>query len=157
MTDRRKKALRLWICLLVINLTVIWGNSLLPGQISGAISNWVKEILAKLLPSGTEQGSSGGGLIRKLAHFTEFTCLGICLSQIFRITRTVKIQWLYLPLLCGTAAATVDETIQCFVPDRGPSIYDVGLDTLGVATGILIIFLIKRKKKTIYNMEENKL
>ena len=38
---------RLWICLLllILNLSFIWGNSLLPGEISGALSDWVKGIL----------------------------------------------------------------------------------------------------------------
>lgn len=154
MTEKTKK-LRLWMTLLVVNLVIIWGNSLLPGEVSGAISNGVKNFLAMLLPKGPENGNQGGGLIRKLAHFTEFTCLGICLSRIFRMTQEKKARWYYLPLLCGAFAAAIDETIQRFVPDRGPSILDVGLDTCGVITGILIITAIyKRKYKKQCMMEE---
>ena len=31
--------------LIVLNLALIWGNSLMPGEISGAISGWVKDIV----------------------------------------------------------------------------------------------------------------
>lgn len=42
----------------------------------------------------------------------------------------------------GCLAGCVDETIQRFVPDRGPSILDVGIDTLGAAFGVAMLLLI---------------
>ena len=42
-TDKR---LRLCTALLIANLVFIWGNSLLPGEISGAFSDWVKSVLS---------------------------------------------------------------------------------------------------------------
>jgi len=153
---RTKK--RLWICcfLLSLNLIFIWGNSLLPGEVSGALSDAVKDILAPLF-GGTPGSPSGGGLLRKLAHFTEFTCLGLCLRWLFGMLRQKPLEYMTFPLLCGIAAAGIDETIQRFVPLRGPSIKDVGIDTLGVILGIVIISLIQIKKKRIKILEENKL
>lgn len=59
------------------------------------------------------------------------------------------------PLLAGAGVAAVDETIQCFVPLRGPALKDVGIDTLGVITGIVIISLIYQiKRKTTKYSEE---
>ena len=55
---RTDKRLRLCITLLVCNLIFIWGNSLLPGEISGAFSDWVKSLLAHLLPVGPQSGLS---------------------------------------------------------------------------------------------------
>lgn len=154
--ERKQRTLRLWLCLLAVNLVIIWGNSLLPGEISGAISNGLKNFLLKLLPDRPDGGPGGGGLIRKLAHFTEFTCLGICLSKIFRIIKTKAYAHYFLPLCCGVGAACIDETIQRFVPDRGPSILDVGLDSCGVVTGIFIISLICYFKKKKENVLEEK-
>ena len=131
-TDKRRK---LCNALLVCNLTFIWGNSLLPGELSGAISDWAKALLANLLPVG-EPGESGGFLIRKLAHFTEFAALGALLSWHFGMRHKKKA----LPLICGIAAACIDETIQMFVPDRGPGIRDVLIDSCGVITGMLLLF-----------------
>ena len=131
-TDAR---LRLCVTLLICNLVFIWGNSLLPGEISGAISDWVKSILAQLF-SGDPNGPSGGGLLRKVAHFMEFTALGMCLAWLHGMLQKGKLQ----SFLWGVLVASVDETIQRFVPDRGPSIRDVCIDSAGVLTGIILLW-----------------
>ena len=40
-----EKRLRLCAVLIAVNLCFIWGNSLLPGEISGAISEAVKNVI----------------------------------------------------------------------------------------------------------------
>ena len=54
-------------------------------------------------------------------------------------------------VVTGAIAAAIDETIQRFSPDRGPSIKDVGIDTCGVIAGILVLtllhWLFTRKKR----------
>ena len=141
---RTEKRLRLCLTLLVLNLCFIWGNSLLPGEISGALSDWVKGLISALLP-GDDGMPGGGGLLRKLAHFTEFATLGMCLCWLMGMLRKhTGLAW-----ICGVAVACVDETIQRFVPDRGPSIRDVGIDSCGVAVGILLLlagYTIRKKK-----------
>ncbi len=151
---RTKNRLGLCIALLTLNLAFIWGNSLLPGEISGALSDWVKDILAMLF-GGTPGGSTGGGLLRKLAHFTEFACLGMCLGWLFGMLRTKRWEQTVFALMAGCLAASIDETIQLFVPLRGPSIRDVGIDTLGVILGISILILPHILKTK--HMEETKL
>ena len=113
---RTKNRMRLCVTLLVCCLTFIWGNSLLPGSVSGAISDFVKNILAALFEQGEPEPESSGFLLRKLAHFTEFTAL-------------------------GRLAACVDESIQIFVPDRGPSLRDVCIDSGGVLLGVILLTL----------------
>ena len=132
-TDKR---MRLNTCLLICTLFFIWGNSLLPGSVSGAISDWVKWVLSQLFSTGPET-ESGGLPLRKLAHFTEFATLGILLSWRFGMRN----KWKGFAWVCGTAVACVDETIQVFVPDRGPSVRDVLLDSCGVAAGMLLLYL----------------
>ena len=143
---RTDKRIRLCTALLVCNLIFIWGNSLLPGEVSGAFSDWVKEILESLFAKGPEEPTSGG-LLRKLAHCTEFMGLGMLLCWRFGMAGK---SW-KSAFLCGAAAACIDETIQMFVPDRGPGIRDVCIDSFGVATGIVLILLghtyFKRKTK----------
>jgi VanZ family protein len=143
-----QKRLRLCTALILVNLCVIWGNSLLPGEISGRISDLVRDGLRLLLEllglSGGDSGP-GGGLLRKLAHFTEFACLGGLFAWYFSLRKMPRL----LALGGGFLSACVDETIQRFVPDRGPSVFDVALDTAGVVFGILLyicIFTIPRKK-----------
>ena len=133
---RTDKRLRLCTALLICNLIFIWGNSLLPGEISGAFSDWVKSLLAQLLPMGPDDGS-GGGLLRKAAHFSEFAALGACLAWLHGMLQKGKLQ----AFLWGVLAAAADETIQRFVPDRGPSLKDVCIDSCGVLTGISLLYL----------------
>ena len=130
-TDRR---IQLCTALVLLNLGFIWGNSLLPGEVSGALSDWVKGLLAMLLP-GDGMETSGGGMLRKLAHFLEFASLGALLSWWMIITGKKK----WYALFAGFLAACVDETIQMFVPDRGPSLRDVGIDTCGVFAGMILL------------------
>ena len=149
----QKKALRLWITLLICNLIFIWGNSLLPGWISGALSDWLRSVLKWLFP-WSFKGQGGGGLLRKLFHFGEFACLGICLTRVVYLLRASKVWQLLLPLLSGVAAAFLDECIQILVPGRGPALKDVGIDTMGLTVGIVLIYCIQSIKNYL---EENKL
>ena len=133
-SDRR---LRLCRVLLVLTLAFIWGNSLMPAEISHSFSQWVKELLARFLSGDAPASSEGIGLLRKLAHFTEFTALGIILA--WRGGMLGKNPG--KTFLSGVSAAVADETIQRFVPGRNSSALDVLLDSSGVLTGMLLIYL----------------
>ena len=150
MIQRSHKRITVCLVLLCLNLAFIWGNSLLPGEISGTISQWLKDLINWLPESDPDQSH---GLLRKLAHFTEFTCLGGLLSCLIRMMRTKKAEHIGLPMAGGFLAACIDETIQCFVPDRGPSIVDVGIDTLGVGLGVVILCGILHQKQKLKEKE----
>ncbi len=132
---RNKKRLFLCLALLVLNLAFIWGNSLMPGEISQTFSDWVKELLAKLFPGGSSSPTQGSGLLRKIAHFAEFMALGFLLTWLFGMLQ----KGIHLPFLTGTAAACIDETIQIFTPDRAPAIKDVCIDSCGVLAGLALL------------------
>ena len=140
-----EKRLKLCTILLVLNLCFIWGNSLLPGEVSGAFSDWVKELSASIFSMGGPD-APGGGLLRKLAHFSEFAMLGLLLTWLFGMLQKKPIVAFGL----GFLAACMDETIQRFVPDRGPSFRDVLIDSSGVLTGMLLLLagytILKHKK-----------
>ena len=132
-----KRGNRIWICLLGCVLLFIWGNSLLPASVSGAISGWLHSILTAIFP-GNGNGSGGDGLLRKLAHFTEFALLGAVLFRLLRNREErMPAAWL-LSLGCGFFAACVDELLQHFSPGRAPQFGDVCIDTAGVLTGTLL-------------------
>ena len=142
---RTKGRLYFCITLLIFNLAFIWGNSLLPGEISGAISQWVKNLLSSLFP-GEGNPQTGHGLLRKIAHFTEFGCLGVILC--WMVSMLGKKPW--HSLIYSVLVACADEGIQCFVPDRGPGIRDVMIDTAGAALGMLLLlagYAVHKKRK----------
>ena len=135
MMERSRGKLRVCVTLLALNVAFIWGNSLLPGEVSGAISQWIGRVLAAIL--GLENPGTGHGLLRKLAHFTEFACLGGLLTWLAAMFGKSFL----LALAGGFAVACVDETIQCFVPGRGPAFTDVLIDTAGALLGICVLLV----------------
>ena len=137
-----RKHLRTATVLLILNLAVIWGNSLLPGEISGAISGFFRDLIALILPVDGAPGD-GHGLLRKLAHFTEFASLGMILTWLTVLLAKPGA----LALVGGFSAACIDETIQMFVPDRGPAFTDVLIDTSGVLTGLILLLLIRHWRR----------
>lgn len=154
---KRQRYLRICTLLLICNVAFIWGNSLMPGSVSGAISGWFNDLVHMLFPAPDGDPSAGHGLLRKLAHFTEFCTLGMLLVWQFRMREVPRRMQYVLPLLGGFLVACCDETIQRFVPDRGPSLKDVGIDTLGTALGIVLITLLNYvcKHTKTKHLEEN--
>ena len=76
-------------------------------------------------------------------------CLSVSLPfGVYRIRPQLRIP--LTPLICAAVAAG-DEFHQSFVAGRGPSVQDVGIDTLGAlcALGLLelICHLIRRRKR----------
>ena len=134
------RALRLTVWWIVLNTAFIRGNSMLSASVSGAISQWVKDLIGLLFPSALP-GPSGHGLLRKLAHFTEFCLLGMGYARLFGMLLPGKCLSALLPLVCGGATACLDETIQYFVPGRFSSLRDVGIDTAGVVLGIVLLMV----------------
>lgn len=146
----KRTKLRLTICslLLVAILAFIWGNSAMPGQESGELSGWVAELLQTVFPFLSLESGVGMYLLRKLAHFSEFCALGLCLGWLLGMMKEKPLFW--LPWLCGTFAAVVDETIQLFSPGRYSSPIDVSIDSCGVLAGVTFLLLctVLTKKKT---------
>ena len=133
---RTKRRMTLCTVLLLCNLVFIWGNSLLPAEVSGQISGTLKALLDGLFTPG-EATPSGDGLLRKFAHFAEFGALGLLLGWLFGMLGKKQLPAFAL----GVVAACIDETIQIFVPGRGPGIRDVCIDSCGVAVGMLLLYL----------------
>ena len=147
---RTKGRMGLCVTLLILNLLFIWGNSLLPGSVSGAVSGWVKDLLAKIFSLDFGQSGEGHGLLRKLAHFTEFACLGACLCWLLCMLGRRPLY----SMICGFPVACLDEFIQRFIPDRGPSLWDVLIDTAGVCLGMALLLagnaIYKKRKNNIF-------
>lgn len=136
-TTNRKKTVA--AALLILNLAFIWGNSLVTGEDSGNLSGGILAWVNSFLDLEDAGAAVLHHLIRKAAHFTEFACLGALLAWNGRL-RNEK-HTVLLPALLGMAAAVVDESIQMFTPDRGPSLTDVWIDTSGVVAGIMLLIL----------------
>ena len=145
----RTRSIRICVILLILNLCFIWGNSLLPAEASQTLSDSLLEFLPDF-SEGVSASPRESGVIRKIAHFTEFTALGLLLAWLSVLLQR-KCRYL-LPL--GVAAACADECIQFFVPGRSPGILDVAIDAWGLLTGMLLLqighFYVRRKQPKQY-------
>lgn len=83
-------------------------------------------------------------IVRKLAHYTLYTVGGVLIiSFAYTMDKTQKEKILY-SLAFGICFVITDEVHQLFVPGRTGRLLDVGIDTLGIITGILIFLIIKK-------------
>ena len=105
----RSRALTLWLPVLVW-AAVIFTLSAIPSLSSG-LGVW-------------------DTVLRKCAHVTEYAVLGALLYRAFEREAPA--------LAAGIAYAATDEVHQHFVRGRHASPVDVGIDTVGVALGMLL-------------------
>ena len=131
---RTKRRMTVCTVLLICNLVFIWGNSLLPAEVSGQISGTLKALLDGVFTPGEAVPSGGDGLLRKCAHFAEFGALGLLLGWLFGMLGKKRLTAFAL----GVAAACIDETIQIYSPGRGSSLLDVWIDFSGITLGVLV-------------------
>ncbi|HZS17465.1 MAG TPA: VanZ family protein [Candidatus Udaeobacter sp.] len=80
-------------------------------------------------------------IVRKCAHVGEYAILGLLLLRAATLITNVKWSMPILGLIIVTTSlivAVTDELHQTFVASRGPSIWDIMIDTSGAFLGLLI-------------------
>ena len=81
-------------------------------------------------------------LIRKMAHLTEYFIFSIFLMRGLRGKDCGwKLRWAIWAVAIAGGYAALDEFHQSFVPSRGPSAWDLLLDTTGAAFGQIVFWL----------------
>jgi len=87
--------------------------------------------------------------IRKMAHFSEYACMGILVYILWR-QWMVRNRRLYVLVTSWVFLSAVgDEIHQLFVPERWGSVADVLLDTCGGLFGILLCVFIEHMHNKI--------
>jgi len=140
MNNKRNKV---FLILSIIMTLIIWINSFLPADVSGAQSGFVVNLVQSILNVfNIEIGVDTLSLwIRKLAHFTEFMILGILwFFTIHEHQNLMKKSILYV-MIIAVSTAIIDETIQLFSEGRAFAVLDIGIDTLGVIFGLFLCFI----------------
>lgn len=83
-------------------------------------------------------------VIRKFAHYTMYTIGGFLIyNQQVQYKNTKKKQ-IVISALIGIGYAITDEIHQLFVPGRSGRFFDIGIDSLGVISGILIYIILEK-------------
>ncbi len=133
--------------LLVCNLLFIFGNSVLDGQRSMAVSTKAEKAIEKVVGKdiGNDSDDIGAysefnGFLRKCAHATEFFTLAvlayICAQPLGGAVRPLSL------LLMGIGVPLLDETLQLF-RKRSALISDIWIDVAGYAAGAVLMLVIE--------------
>ena len=133
----------------ILMMYLIYSFSAQTGEVSGALSYEVSyqivetknEVLNenKTYDELAYSASSIEFYVRKAAHMTEYCLLAIAISFPLYV---YGVRGIWLILLAGAICvgfAGLDEYHQSFVADRGPSVRDVSIDSIGVTAGILLV------------------
>lgn len=125
----------------ILIMAFIFFQSALSGDVSGAESGFIVDLITRILDTDPETASF---VVRKLAHFTEYMILGIFLALDAvdiagrrEAENSTFLLWL-IPFIIGTLYAVTDELHQSFVPGRSCEVRDMMIDAAGVAVGALI-------------------
>lgn len=153
------------IVLLLCTFYIIFGFSSQDGEKSGGISKKITEFILEksskynsLEQTKKEEVSKRTErIIRKIAHFSIYTLVGFLLMALFSTYENIKRKYqIYISAIIGILYAISDEIHQSFIPERGPKITDVFIDSLGVFFGMAVILLIieilNRKNKKCHKM-----
>jgi VanZ family protein len=138
------------LTLLLLTFVQIFNFSSQNGDESGSLSREVVRKAIDIFPytknfseeTKTEIVEKAQPIVRKLAHFSIYTLVGIFIMS-FMSTYTIHLKYKFLvSILVGLIYAISDEYHQSFTPGRTPSIIDVGIDTYGVILGIIIVMIV---------------
>ena len=137
----------LFLIMLVIAFYVIFNFSAQNGEESGSLSEKVTRFIVEIVSKIKTMDISKKAyyiqklhpIVRKLAHFCIYTVVGFSVMG-FMCTFDIRNIFKVIISFCvGVTYAISDEIHQYFIPGRGPSIIDVGIDSFGVLTGIFIL------------------
>lgn len=140
--------------LLLALYMIIFGFSAQDGEASGSISRLISERCVEFINNISGRHWSAVFMekaaeyfehpIRKLAHLSEYACMGILVyviwSQWLRKGRKIFL----LTVLWVFVSAAADEFHQLFVPGRYCSLMDVFLDTIGGIFGMLVCMAFRK-------------
>ena len=126
-------------------IAFIFSNSMAVANVSSVSSGRVLQLLQAVLrrldhPALAQHLTMH--LVRKLAHFCEYTLEGFLLMLCMRVYSRRPLRHITVPMLAGVLTALTDETIQLFSEGRSSQVTDVWLDSAGVLAGILAALLL---------------
>lgn len=139
------------IVLLLMTFSIIFGFSSQDGEESKGLSRKITELITqnneKIQSLSSQEKEEVldriEAVIRKIAHFSIYTIIGILLMALMCMFNIVDKTRVGITLVLGIIYAATDEFHQVFVQGRTALITDVVIDTMGVILGILLVLLIR--------------
>ena len=133
----------------ILMMYVIYSFSAQTGEVSGQLSYKISYKIVETKNQLLNENKSSAELavsadtihfyVRKAGHMTEYFLLAVAISFPLYV---YGVRGIWLVILAGIICvgfAGLDEYHQPFVADRGPSLRDVGIDSIGALIGILMV------------------
>jgi VanZ family protein len=157
MTDRMnyRKFFKYWFPVILWVGFTFWMST--GGFAAANTSRFIEPLLRFLMPQISDaQVVMIHGVIRKLAHLTEYFILGLLLFRAFSCDcADLKAwRWFFYSLLAVVLFAAGDEFHQSFVVTRTPSVIDVGIDVLGGFLATCAMFFWNRLRIRLRRIDE---
>ncbi len=135
------------VILILVLMAVIFYLSSQVAEDSGNTSNLFVELIYKITGILFDEG-----LIRTLAHFSEYTVLGFSFANCFYSFKNKA--YLIVPIICSWAYAWSDEIHQIFVEGRAFQLLDLAVDLSGTVLGVFVFYILV---KIIISLKSKKL
>ncbi len=159
MKINKKIILQIILLILIICISsIIFGFSSQDGETSQGLSRKISGKIVDIVSVNQELSEYErearidrvDAVIRKIAHFSLYTLLGITIMAFFCTIEMKDKKRAITTIILGVLYATTDEIHQIFVPGRSPKVTDVFIDTAGIIFGLFIVlFVIKIYQKRI--------
>lgn len=152
----------IFLIILVITFYIIFSFSSQDGETSSSISQKVTEFIVEIISKfktidpelKLQYIEKLHPIIRKLAHFSVYAVVGFSMMG-FMCTYDIRnIFKVLISFGVGLIYAVSDEIHQYFIPGRGPSIIDVGIDVLGVVTGIFLLVILVSIFEKVFDLRK---
>ena len=145
----------------LVMMYVIFNFSSQTGTESGSLSYQVSKILIlaynKILSKGYPNEILNQLIaeihpwVRKMAHITEYFALAVTVAFPLYVYKIRGIYLFFTGSIFCVIFALLDEYHQSFVAGRGPSLRDVGIDSIGIVIGLLVAELVCHiGRKTVF-------
>ena len=142
-SKKQLTAIIFWV-LTAVCFGIIFYFSACPADESSMQSDWILKIIYSIFG----ESKATAFIVRKLAHFLEYTGTSLIMSAAFYFTFDKN--RIYLPIIFTSLCAATDEFHQRFVAGRSCELRDWAIDTLGAVLGALIftaiVYIIKKIK-----------
>ncbi len=148
MTGIKAVRVLLWAAVIAL-MAVIFSFSAQPADESSATSSPFVDLYMRLFHPEADSLSpeeqfelreSASFIVRKTAHFTIYTLLGLLSAAAVTATFSGSgFRRFWLPILIGALYAVSDEFHQFFVPGRSCELRDMAVDSAGVLLGVLLL------------------
>lgn len=112
-------------------------------HLSRGVAKYILSVSERVSMIFTDDVQMVNRILRKVAHFSIFLCLGFVLSLAWIRFKPIKWYSVALVLCVCVLYAIFDETHQLYVPGRGGQVRDVLIDSSGSVMGISLFLALR--------------